>query len=318
MSYLTTRYFRGSRARYWTVIGLFVLFLDPPLGRCQAEAPRVTTCASAREPQVKPSPQPTVQLDVVILHVKPGLARPIFSQFLVNAEDNVKSTPTPNVPLEQEARCVGRLGQLVPQAETPFRGLVRSPRDRENLGTFLDALTQKALVAVLASPTLKTSSGTPGSFLVGGEEALPIPAGLGSIGVQFEEFGTRLNYLPIILGDDRIRLEIEPEVSSLSLANGTVIGDVIVPGRVTNRTHVTVDLKGGQTFVIGGLIEHRVETSTKRTPVLGGLPFVGPFFTSTSQTMIAEEVVIMVTPTISADNPRERRTSNDGSNKLMK
>ncbi len=81
---------------------------------------------------------------------------------------------------------------------------------------FLQALRIEGVGKTLAEPSLATMSGTPGSFLAGGEQAVPIPAGLGQVGVQFEEFGTRLNYLPIVLGNGKIQLEMEPEVSSLS------------------------------------------------------------------------------------------------------
>ena len=62
-----------------------------------------------------------------------------------------------------------------------------------------------------------------GSFLDGGEQAIPVPAGLGQIGVQFEEFGTRLNFLPIVMGNGKIHLEVEPEVSSLSAQGETTL-----------------------------------------------------------------------------------------------
>ena len=59
------------------------------------------------------------------------------------------------------------------------------------------------MTKILAEPRLVTISGKPASFLSGGEQAVPVPAGLGQVGVQFEEFGTRLNFLPIVLGDGR-------------------------------------------------------------------------------------------------------------------
>jgi hypothetical protein len=43
-------------------------------------------------------------------------------------------------------------------------------------------------------PTAIIVVGGAGSFLVGGERAVPIPPGLGQVGIQFEEFGLRLNY----------------------------------------------------------------------------------------------------------------------------
>ena len=39
----------------------------------------------------------------------------------------------------------------------------------------------------------------------GGIVTEPLPGGMGQIGLQFEEFGVRLNLLPVDLGNGRIR-----------------------------------------------------------------------------------------------------------------
>ncbi len=160
---------------------------------------------------------------------------------------------------------------------------------------FLQALRDESVVSALAEPTLTTMSGRPASFLVGGEQAVPVPAGLGQVGVQFEEFGTRLNFLPIILGNGKIHLEVEPEVSALDAANGTVIQGTSVPGRDTTRVNTTIELEDGQTFVIGGLIQRAISGSTEKTPVLGDLPFLGAAFSSKSYQETETEMVVMVT-----------------------
>jgi pilus assembly protein CpaC len=149
---------------------------------------------------------------------------------------------------------------------------------------------------LLAEPRLVTVSGKPASFLSGGEQAVPVPAGLGQIGVQFEEFGTRLNFLPIVMGDGRIHLEVEPEVSALNAANGTSIQGTVVPGRTTQRVHTTVDIEAGQTLVIGGLIQHDVTGSTNKVPVLGDLPYIGAAFRTVSFTEREQELIVLVTP----------------------
>ena len=161
---------------------------------------------------------------------------------------------------------------------------------------FLNALRNESVVKLLAEPKLVSLSGRPASFLSGGEQAIPIPAGLGQVGVQFEEFGTRLNFLPVVLGNGKIHLEVEPEVSSLDAANGTSINGTVVPGRVTQRVHTTVELEDGQTFVIGGLIQRDVTGSTEKIPVLGDLPFVGVAFSSKSFRETEAELIVMVTP----------------------
>jgi pilus assembly protein CpaC len=132
--------------------------------------------------------------------------------------------------------------------------------------------------------------------LSGGEQAVPIPAGLGQVGVQFEEFGTRLNFLPIVLGEGKIHLEVEPEVSSLNAAFGTSINGTVVPGRTTQRVHTTVELEDGQTFVIGGLIQRDITGVSTKVPVIGEIPFLSAAFSSKSFTETESELVILVTP----------------------
>jgi pilus assembly protein CpaC len=161
---------------------------------------------------------------------------------------------------------------------------------------FLQALRDEDVVKLLAEPRLVTLSGRQASFLSGGEQAIPVPAGLGQVGVQFEEFGTRLSFVPIVLGDGKIRLEVEPEVSSLDEAAGTPIAGGIVPGRRTQRVHTTVELEDNQTFVIGGLIQNDVSAHTSKVPVLGDIPFLGVAFSSKQYSESETELVIMVTP----------------------
>jgi pilus assembly protein CpaC len=162
--------------------------------------------------------------------------------------------------------------------------------------SFLQALRNENLAKILSRPSVMTLSGRPASFLSGGEQAVPVPAGLGQIGVQFEEFGTRLNVLPIVLGDGKIRLEVEPEVSNLNAAFGTVISGATVPGRDTQRVHTTVEMEDGQTFVIGGLIQRTTAVSTSKVPVLGDIPFLGVAFSFKNSTETEDELVILVTP----------------------
>ncbi|TMQ34164.1 MAG: hypothetical protein E6K70_09110 [Planctomycetota bacterium] len=168
-------------------------------------------------------------------------------------------------------------------------------RGTSDLG-FLQALRNEGMAKLLAKPTLVTLSGRPASFLNGGEQAIPVPAGLGQVGVQFEEFGTRLNFLPIVLGNGKIHLEVEPEVSSLNAAFGTTISGATVPGRNTQRVHTTVEMEDGQTFVIGGLIQKNINSATNKVPVLGDLPYLGAAFSSKTFSEEEQELIVLVTP----------------------
>jgi pilus assembly protein CpaC len=161
---------------------------------------------------------------------------------------------------------------------------------------FLQALKDENVTKLLAEPRLVTISGKQASFLSGGEQAVPVPAGLGQVGVQFEEFGTRLNFLPLVMGDGRIHLEVEPEVSNLDSAAGTTIQGTVVPGRTTQRVHTTVEIEPGQTLVIGGLIQRDVIGAIEKVPVLGDLPYLGAAFSSKSFQETESELLVLVTP----------------------
>jgi pilus assembly protein CpaC len=168
--------------------------------------------------------------------------------------------------------------------------------NRDSFLGFLQALKDENVVKLLAEPKLVTISGRQADFLSGGEQAVPIPATLGQVGVNFYEFGTRLSFLPVVLGNGKIHLEVSPEVSNLDPANGTSIQGTVVPGRDTQKVHTVVELEDGQTLAIGGLIQRTSEGFMTKIPVLGELPFVGPFFSSKSLHEQETELVILVTP----------------------
>jgi pilus assembly protein CpaC len=195
---------------------------------------------------------------------------------------------------------LGTFGNIVPVNGSPNGAATNIITGvlSKNFGfvAFLQALRDENLVKLLAEPRLVTLSGRQASFLDGGEQAIPVPAGLGQVGVQFEEFGTRLSFVPIVLGDGRIRMEVEPEVSNLDQAAGTTIQGTTVPGRATQRVHTTVELEDGQTFVIGGLIQNIQRGSTRKVPVLGDIPFLGVAFSGKEFEEVETELVVMVTP----------------------
>jgi pilus assembly protein CpaC len=168
------------------------------------------------------------------------------------------------------------------------------------LTTFIQALRQERLAKLLAEPRLVTLSGRPATFLSGGQQAVPevtaSGVGGGTVGTRFEPFGTQLTFLPIVYGNGKIYLEVEPTISTLNAANGFAIGGVIVQGRNEQRVRTSITMEPGQTFAIGGLIQTEVAAATNKTPVLGDLPFIGPAFSQIQHEERETELVVLVTP----------------------
>lgn len=164
---------------------------------------------------------------------------------------------------------------------------------------FMDALRENDLAKIIAEPHLVALSGHPAIFLSGGQQAVPQVSGFGgTAGVQFEPFGTQVTFLPMVLGNGKIYIDVLPSVSQLNAANGVQLpgGGGLVPGRVTNQVQTSVIVEDGQTFAIGGLIQHTVQASTVKYPWLGDLPFLGMFFSRKEFTDAESELVILVTP----------------------
>ncbi len=99
----------------------------------------------------------------------------------------------------------------------------------------LVGLREKGRAKVLSEPRLVTLSGQPANFLAGGEQAVPRLDGSGEVGVRFEEFGTRVHCLPVVLPDGTVRLEVEPEISELCETSAVAVQGSVVAGRTAGR-----------------------------------------------------------------------------------
>ena len=169
----------------------------------------------------------------------------------------------------------------------------------------IDAQKQDGLVKILAEPTVMAISGQEGSFLAGGTIFIPVAqtssTGTGSITLEEKQFGVSLKFTPTVLGDGRINLKVNPEVSELApqgvtITSSTNGGSQILPAFTVRRATTTVQLMDGQSFAIGGLIKNNVVTSITAFPFLGELPVIGALFRSSSFRNDRSELVFVITP----------------------
>ena len=79
------------------------------------------------------------------------------------------------------------------------------------------------LIKILAEPQLTTVSGRPASFNSGGEFPIIVPQSLGTVSIEYRKYGTRVDFVPIVLGNGNIRLEVRPQVSEIDVSRSVVI-----------------------------------------------------------------------------------------------
>ena len=186
-------------------------------------------------------------------------------------------------------------------------GIVGSSGNTAFFG-FLDAMRKYSLAKIVAEPTLVTISGRPASFNDGGEIPILEPGGLGTTTIDWKKFGTQVDFVPIVLGNGRIRLEVRPRVSQLDYSIGVSIPGTTstTPGLDVREVETGVEMLPGQTLAIAGLLFKEVDYTNTGIPILADLPWFGAAFRSTHEQVNDKELLIMVTPElVNAMNPGE-------------
>lgn len=175
--------------------------------------------------------------------------------------------------------------------------------DAGEFNLFINALRTNSLAKILAEPNLVTLDGQPARFQAGGQFPYPVPqAGAGGVGsvitIDYAQYGAILSFIPHILDDEVIRLDVEPNFSELNFAQSFAIPGTgaSVPGINSRNARTVVELREGQTLAIAGLLSTRTTAATTRIPGLGDLPIVGPWFSRNTIETVETELVVLVTP----------------------
>ena len=177
-----------------------------------------------------------------------------------------------------------------------------------NLGATIQALENKGVLQVLAQPNLVTEDGRQASFLAGGQFPYPVVQGGGAgspatVTIQFKDYGISLAFIPTIMPNHSIRLQVAPEVSALDYANEVQISGFLVPGLTTRAVNTQVDLADGESFLIGGLLDRSLTQTFNKIPFIGDVPILGKFFQSESRTRNNTELIVIVTPEVVSPIP---------------
>lgn len=191
---------------------------------------------------------------------------------------------------------MGEIESVGPTGGETFKFVIRE--DNNAFFGFLEALQENGVSKILADPTLTAVSGRPAQFNVGGEVPVPVPSGLGQVTIEYRKFGTQVDFVPIVLGNGNIRLEVRPKVSSLDPSIGVTLqgGTEPIPGFRTREVDTAVELKAGQTLALAGLIETKIEATERGLPFFSDLPLIGSAFRSVQENVNEIELLILVTP----------------------
>lgn len=187
-------------------------------------------------------------------------------------------------------------GSLSPEANS--NGAITFGFDAGGLavGLMLEALESRGAVRTLAEPNLTALSGQSASFLAGGEYPIPVAQDNNTITVEFKPFGIELNFIPTVVDDDIINLELQAAVSSIDPTNAFVAGGISINAFQRRETKTTVEMRDGESFAIAGLLQDDFRDLNGQVPWVGDIPILGALFRSAEYERRQTELVIIVTP----------------------
>lgn len=221
---------------------------------------------------------------------------------------------------------VGRLGGVDIRAGADQGGLSFSLRRREAAGGIgrevdlvLRALGEQGDVRVLSSPRVSVLNNQRAVINVATDEVFfsirrqpvfgPTGATIGfttEIEPQQIAVGIVLDVFPQIGSNNTITMSVRPVITNLvrveaiRLEDGTQATAPVIDRR---ETDTVVRARGGETIMIGGLMQNRRTESDAGIPILRDIPLLGRLFTSTRRETEKRELIIFLTPTIVAGQP---------------
>ena len=301
------RRFPGSRLEASTVNGRIMLSgeiadaasLDKAVTIARQFGPEIINTVSVMSPQ-------QVLLEVRFVEISRTAGRELgfqWNRFGSHSTTNIGSQlPAAALPIKTPASAtdvpVGEVAAGVLSGASPFGFMIaRMVGNGVTTDVLINALEQKGIARSLAEPNLVALSGDTASFLAGGEYPIPVSGSFGQVTVDYKKYGVGLAFTPTVLGRGLINMKIEPEVSQIDTTHTiSVSAGVSVPALIVRRASTTVELRDGQSFVIGGLLQTDNKNQIDQLPWLGSVPVLGALFSSKSYQKNETDLAIIVTP----------------------
>jgi len=114
---------------------------------------------------------------------------------------------------------------------------------------------------------------------------------------QYKDVGVTLKVTPQINEDGFIRLKIEESVKAV-ISQTALQGSVLAPTTTYRTAKTSIMVKDGETAVIGGLIEARLDRGKTSTPCLGDIPALGWLFKTTNDRDEKTNLMVFMTPRV--------------------
>ncbi len=170
-------------------------------------------------------------------------------------------------------------------------------------GIVVNLLKQDADAQTLANPRVRVLNNKQAKFHIG--DRIPIQTSttqgtavaLTTSTFEYKDVGIKLNIEPNVHLNNTVTLKLGLEISSLGDAISFGNGQVQYKFG-TRNTDTVINLRDGETVIIGGLIKDEERKSSNKIPVLGDIPILGKLFASSGDDTIKTDILMSITPNI--------------------
>jgi general secretion pathway protein D len=185
------------------------------------------------------------------------------------------------------------------------------------LQEFIRLLITKDKAKILSSPNLLVSAGNEASIITGEEvpiQSSQVVAGSLSTNTQFKRVGIKLRVNLQQITNDTAKLEINPEVSTVTgytKAEGQGVSNPVIAVR---NIASTLSMKDGEVLTVGGLLRDENRETVRGVPLLMDVPYLGLLFQSRRHQKVKTQLIFFMRIHILSDgSPYTTRVYKPGS-----
>ena len=205
------------------------------------------------------------------------------------------------------------LGNVASQTNTG--GLAFSILE-DHINATLHLLQQEGKLDVLSRPSILATDNQEAMIQVGQQlpyisDVIVTTSGNPINTISYASIGIILDVTPHINPDGIVTLDVAPQISSISDSTVTVSQGVTQPIINTRQADSRVQVRDGQTVVIGGLMQDQKTSTINKVPILGDIPLVGQIFRRTETQKVKTELMIFLTPHVAPEPDQLKPMSED-------
>ncbi len=171
----------------------------------------------------------------------------------------------------------------------------------QHVSATIHALATAGKLDVLSRPYILTSDNQEAYVLVGSEVPIITNSQVTELGaivntVKYQSIGISLDVTPHINPDGLVSMDISPQISSISDQSVTVSAGIASPVFNERQAESHVQIRDGETIVVGGLMQDQKTQTISKIPILGDIPILGIIFQRDQVTKTKTELLIFLSP----------------------